>query len=141
MKSIYLLCGLAFITFTLNSCNKNDNKNTCDQQVIISTDEYNNAPADQMTITDIKINGNCLKISFTAGGCDGTTWDIKLIDSDEIFYTEPPQRDLRLSLKNEEECDALISKEVTFDISALQVDGGKVSLNIINADEQILYEY
>jgi hypothetical protein len=64
-----------------------------------------------------------------------------LIDSEAILESNPPQRNLRLSLKNEESCEAIINKEVSFDISKLQVDGKKVLLNIFNSSGQILYEY
>ena len=87
------------------------------------------------------INDNCLKINFSSGGCNGDTWELKLIDSEDILESYPPQRNLRLSLKNEELCEAYITKELTFDISNLQVDGNKVQLNLTNSDKNILYEY
>ena len=62
-------------------------------------------------------------------------------DSEIILESIPPQRELRLSLKNEEACLAFITKEFTFDISSLRVDGNQVQLKIVNADETILYEY
>ena len=45
-----------------------------------------------------------------------------------------------ISFKNEELCNAYITKEMTFDISNLQVDGDKVQLNITNCNENILYD-
>jgi hypothetical protein len=44
-------------------------------------------------------------------------------------------------LKNDELCAAVIGKEMTFDISQLQVNGNRVLLNITNSGDQILYEY
>lgn len=66
---------------------------------------------------------------------------MKLVDSEEIFEFYPPQRNLKLSLSNQEDCEAFITKEMSFDISNLQVDGNQVQLNITNAEESILYEY
>ena len=66
-----------------------------------------------------------------------TAW----IDSEAILESNPPQRNLRLSLKNDELCQAFITKEITFDIDILQVDGNNVLLNLINSGDQILYEY
>ena len=68
-------------------------------------------------------------------------WELKLIDSEDILESNPPQRNLRLSLKNEESCLAYITKELTFDISNLQVNGNKVQLNLTNSDKNILYKY
>jgi len=82
-----------------------------------------------------------LKINFSSSGCNGDTWELKLIDSEDILESNPPQRNLRLSLKNEESCLAYITKELTFDISNLQVNGNKVQLNLTNSDKNILYKY
>ncbi|MDR6300136.1 hypothetical protein [Mesonia maritima] len=145
MKKILLLIGFG-ITFL--SCSNDDDKNnqkgnssTCDFKTLVSSSQYKNAPSDQLEINSLEINDDCLKIEFRSGGCDGDTWEVKLIDSEGVLESYPPQRNLRLSLKNEELCDAYITKEVTFDISNLQVDGDKVKLNITNSDKDILYEY
>jgi hypothetical protein len=53
----------------------------------------------------------------------------------------PPKRNLRLSLKNDEDCQAYFVKEIAFDISELQTDGNQVILNITNGDDEILYSY
>ena len=71
----------------------------------------------------------------------GDSWELNLIDSGVILESNPPQRILRLSLKDEEMCKKLITKEVTFDIKKLRVDGDKVVLNVLNYDKQIVYHY
>ena len=135
---------LVFISIVLLSfaCEKDDKEQTsCDQKTIISKSEYDTAPLDDVSILDMEIDGDCLKISFSASGCDGSTWIVKLIDSGMTFYTSPPQKDLILSLENNELCDAVISKEISFDIENLQVSGNLVVLNIINTGDEILYEF
>ncbi|MFT5166375.1 MAG: hypothetical protein ACI8P3_001606 [Saprospiraceae bacterium] len=138
-KIVYL-----FLVIGIFSCsNKDDDDNAinCDKQVVISIDEYNTAPDDALAINELEINENCLKINFSASGCDGGSWVLTLIDSGDIMESQPPQRTLRLSLKDEEECEAYITKELTFDISDLMVDGNQVLLNITNSNDQLLYEY
>lgn len=135
---------LTLIGLAILSCSKNDNnKNSvnCDFETAINTEQYVNAPSDQLTINSLVINDNCLKINFSSGGCNGNTWKLKLIDSGDVAESLPPQRNLRLSLKNEELCEAYITKELTFDISNIQVEGNQVQLNITNSDKIILYEY
>jgi hypothetical protein len=135
---------LALIGLTILSCSKDDNNvhpANCDFETVKSTEQYANAPSDQLTINGLEINDNCLKINFSSGGCSGDTWELKLIDSEGILESNPPQRNLRLSLKNEELCGVYITKELTFDISNLKVDGNKVQLNLTNSDDIILYEY
>ena len=130
------------VTFGFISCNNDDDdSNNCDQITIISPEQYETAPNDLLFINSLEINGDCLKINFSSGGCSGDTWIIKLIDSESIMESNPPQRNLRVSLKNDEDCEALITKELTFDVSELKVDGNLVILNITNSNEQILYEY
>ena len=142
IRKLNLLMILGIILIT--SCNKDDdsdNSITCDFTTLISSEEYLNASSDQLTINSLKITENCLKINFGSSGCSGDTWELKFIDSEDILESIPPQRNLRLSLKNEEECEAFITKELSFDISNLQVGGNQVQLNITNSDDEILYEY
>lgn len=129
------------IFFVLISCNEStDSLSGCGKTVIISAKEYNNAPKDQLVINDLIIEVDCLKINFSSSGCDGSKWVVKLIDSGIIAELYPVQRTLRLSLDNPEACDAYISKEISFDIRKLRVEGNdKVWLNI--PGQSILYEY
>ncbi|WP_372948423.1 hypothetical protein [Mariniphaga sp.] len=143
MKTLQYIFGAIITGLLLTSCDKEtDNLSTvCDQTVIVSKEKYNTAPNDQLTINSAEINADCLEINFASSGCSGSSWEVKLIDSGIILYSNPPQRNLRLSLKNQELCDAYIGKEITFDVKDLQVDGNKVLLNITNSGDQILYEY
>ncbi len=143
MKAIKLIIGTIIIGLSITSCDKEtDNFSTvCDQSVIVSKNKYSTAPNDQLTIISAELNDDCLKINFASSGCSGSSWEVKLIDSGVILYSNPPQRNLRLSLKNREMCDAYIGKEITFDVKDLQVKGNKLLLNITNSGNQILYEY
>lgn len=141
MKRIGILSVIILSLITFQFCNKDDNSINCDKQVVISSDEYDSAPNDQLTINNLELNDDCLKINFSSSGCSGETWQLKLIDSEVVLYSNPPQRNLRLSLKNEELCEAYITKELTFDVKELQVNGNQILLNITNSDDQILYEY
>lgn len=113
----------------------------CSQQVIIDAAEYQNAPDDALDIVNVRLEGDCLVIRFESGGCDGNSWGIKLIDSEAIMESYPPQRNLRLSLNNPELCIAVVAKEVAFNVSNLRLDYDKIKLNITNSGDQILYEY
>lgn len=141
MKHQILLILISLVFLSLG-CEEDDKEQAnCDQYTVISESEYITASQDNVAITGMEIDGNCLKISFSASGCDGSSWIVKLIDSGDTFYTDPPQRDLILSLENKEECLAVIGKEISFDIESLQVSDGRVILNITNTGDEILYEY
>ncbi|MCD6543736.1 MAG: hypothetical protein J7K34_04440 [Flavobacteriaceae bacterium] len=141
MKKLLILTLIGITILSCSNDDDNGNSNNCDFETLISAEQYTNAPSNPLTVNSLEIYDNCLKINFSSGGCNGDTWELKLIDSEDILESLPPQRNLRLSLKNEELCEAYITKELTFDISNLQVDGNQVQLNITNSDEIILYEY
>lgn len=133
---------LLFIS-CLTACSNDDDESpstSCDQTTLISSDEYENAPSGFHTIDDVSIDGECMHITFGAGGCSGDTWEYKLIDSGAVAESFPVQRYLRLSLKNEEICSAYFTKTVSFDISALKEGEEKVLFNIQNYDSQVLFE-
>ncbi|SDX36738.1 hypothetical protein SAMN05444411_10516 [Lutibacter oricola] len=94
-----------------------------------------------MVINSASIDDDCLKINYSSSGCSGDSWEVKLIDAGVIMESFPPQRNIKLSLKNEEICEAYFTKEISFDIDKLQVDGEVVLLNLEGFDTQIRYEY
>jgi len=144
MKSSHIIFFILSSLFVTISCQDNTDSTLapyCDEEVIISKSEYQSATTDGVTILDLAIEGDCLSVSYGASGCSGDSWKLKLIDASEIMESLPPQRNLVLSLDNNEACAAYFTKEVTFDISALQVGEGEVRLNITNTNEEILYSY
>lgn len=142
MKIIKIISILVFIFPSFLSCDEDDTKVNCDAEIIISAEMYNSAPNDYLNIKEVRIEDDCLIINFGSSGCSGESWELKLIDASHILESYPPQRNIRLSLKNEEACQAYFTREVSFDISPLQIEGvDKLYLNIENFDDQILYEY
>ena len=137
------------LTITENECTKvfidyreifsNDIGENID--LIINETEYLKALKDpSLSIIDMSISENTLKIKFTASGCTGKTWIAKLIASENVIETNPCQRPIILTLVNNESCTAMPIKEVSFNIETLQIKGdNKVKLNIL--DKSILYEY
>ncbi len=137
-----LLIVLSVLTLVLSCKSKDDDSFNSENALLISADHYVNAADDAVQINSLKIEGDNLTINFGASGCDGDSWVINLIDSENILESDPPQRHLRLSLKNTEMCQAYITKELTFDIKALQTGGNKVVLHVTNQDnQQVLYTY
>ena len=132
---------MLFTCFQLLSCSEDDMLPFADSNVLIDRNAYTSATTDDLLINSLEIKGDFLTINFSASGCDGNSWEVKLIDSGALMYSNPPQRNLILSLKNEEGCEAYITKEVVFDISKLKVIGDRVWLNITNSDHGVLYAY
>lgn len=114
----------------------------CPDRVLISAERYNNSPADELIVMRAAIQGDCLYLEFSASGCDGSTWELRLIDASTIMESYPIQRSIRLSLNNNEDCDAVISREIAFDITPLQLaEYDKIYLNLANSGQQLLYMY
>ncbi len=117
------------------------NNSSCGKKVVISSEKYKNGASDHLSIIDAVIKGDSLHIEFGSSGCDGSTWEVCLFDADEILESNPEQRNIRLSLKNEEMCDAYFKKKVAFDISPLQTQSDKIALNLKDWNKQLLYKY
>ncbi len=140
MKYAFFLFSFSLIVL---SCKSDDDCTTaCDQSTIISAQQFENAPDAPLNINNLTIEGDCLRVKFSASGCSGNTWVVKLIDKGVVLESNPPQRILRVSLLNNEACLAVFTQEYTFDITNLRVENtNEVLLNITNSDEQILYSY
>jgi len=120
---------LLIIFFLIISCDKNDDNpiecsslGNCDRCVIINRDLYNQTNTNNFTIQTIKVNQDCLEIEFGSSGCDGNSWVIDLVDLGAISETAVPQRDLKLKLINIEECEAFITKTISFNLEPLQLN-------------------
>ena len=136
----YLIC-LCLMGLVCITCSEEEDKPQCSNEVIINAEHYQNAPDDHLQIMSARIEGDCLLINMASGGCDGSTWEVKLLTDGNVMESAPPQRNIRLSLKNEEVCDAWITHDYAFDIRALQVSGNEVLLNLTNNDGQLSYSY
>lgn len=140
---------IIILFFLILGCDKNDDNTiqcsdsgNCDKCVIINRDLYNQTNTDNYTIQTIKVNQDCLEIEFASSGCDGNSWEIDLVDSGGIAETAVPQRDLKLKLINIEECEAFITKTISFDLEPLQSNNyDAINLKIEEFSSLIRYEY
>ena len=90
----------------------------------IDKDLFDSAVSDFITIQQVGLAGNYLVVDFSSSGCDGGSWRVKVISSGEVMESAPPQMVLKIVLDNDEACDAVISKQVLFNLSDLQLVGG-----------------
>jgi|SRR5690554_1600768 len=139
LKTTFFLLFLLCI-----SCNNKDDNHPqkCAIDVIENSSQFFNAPDDEHEISNAVLQDGCLVLDFRAGGCDGDTWEIKIIDSGEVSPGNPPERTIRLSLKNDEDCEAYITKSVSIDISQLEIENSNsLLLNILGWDSPLEYNY
>lgn len=143
-RTLNIIALLSLMWLTQTSCSREAEPKLpegCYLKVTINNGQFKNGPSDALTIQDAKITGDCLNIRFGASGCDGKSWEVKLYDSGEVLYSDPPQRNIRLSLRNKEMCEAYLTREISFDVSALQVNGNKLLLNLVNSGIRLEYTY
>lgn len=135
----------AFFLLLFSACTSDETAEplpNCEQKVVLDQELFQTAPSDRVAIISAIIGEECLEIEFSASGCDGGTWTVSLIDSEAIAESIPMQRSLRLSLENLELCQAVITQEISFDISSLQVEGhDELILNLKDWADPIRYEY
>jgi hypothetical protein len=140
---------LIIIFFLIASCDKNDDNpveckesGNCDKCIIINSNLYNQTNTNNYTIQNISVNQDCLEIEFGSSGCDGNSWKIDLVDLGAISETAIPQRDLKLKLTNLEECEAFITKTISFNLEPLQLSNYEaINLKITDYNGLISYEY
>ena len=143
-----LFSSLTFLlSLLLSSCNKsetvvvNPSLPECDTPVLIDADLYQNGPADEYFFQSAEIDGNCLKMVVRyGGGCDDVIF--QLVDAEAIMESLPIQRNIRLSLQDNDFCEALVTQELNYDLTPLQVDGySKIILNLQGTQESLTYQY
>ncbi|MEN8194065.1 MAG: hypothetical protein ABFS12_14670, partial [Bacteroidota bacterium] len=112
-----------------------------EKKVIIDGERYKNAPNDSFSFTNVEIIDDCIKLTIQYGGGCGNI-KVNLYDSGVLAMSNPPQKYLRLSLKDMDNCEALITKVLKFELSSIQsICFNKVILNIDGWGKQIEYDY
>ena len=132
-----------FILALLSCKDKSVNSETlsCDQVIISDDSLYEHSPNDSYEFKNVEIIHNCLNITIEYGGGCGEV-EFNLIDSELVMESYPPQRNIKLSFKDEDYCKALIRKQVSFDLTPIQIIGiNKVILHLDNWEKAISYTY
>lgn len=143
MKRVALSCLLLFALSCKTETEDDGPVLKCDQTTLIDQSGYPSAPIGKATVSQAVVSGNCLKISYSSSGCDGSSWQVQLMTDGTVdLSTVPATRKLKLVLLSQETCTAVINKEKSFDISNLQVSGAQsVALNIENNGQVVVYQY
>jgi len=128
MKYFFLLPLFLFL-----SCDDEGIKDSefCDDAICINESDYESAQSERLTILNVTIDEDfCLLVEYQSGGCNGDSWKLDLIDSGGVAESDPEQRFARFDFENNEECEALITKTTSFDISDILLEGRSFILNL-----------
>ena len=124
-----------------------ENQQYCDKDVMVYKPYMSFFPSPAAyTIIDAKFEGNCLKIKFCVSGCRLETSMVDLWAVPSIAAIFPPHFGLYLAFNSDlGDCDTIITKEISFNMKELQIQGANSLQFYINDDsgnqKSILYEY
>lgn len=146
MKPSLFLSTLIAVSLLITACSKDDDliciPNVCGGEAVnISNSLYNNGPDDPFQLDSVWLDGSCLHIAVSyGGGCGEVTFELAAEKS--VGAGNPPFRKLRLTFDDRDFCEALISEELLFQISELQVQGqNRLELELAGIDTTVIYEY
>lgn len=123
-------------------CCPHPNPTNCNEFSIIDETKYNQTNTNNYTITNVVLNGNCLEITVSSSGCNPNNWDMNFVASEVVVETLPNQWNAKVELINNEACQAVFQKTVSFDLTPLK-DAGKnqVQIKIQGWNTSIMYQY
>lgn len=110
-------------------------------EVIVSDEFYKNAPQDPFRFKKVEMKGDSLIVTVEYGGGCGDA-SFTLVASEAISKSNPPQRNVRLSFKDDDDCEALIKETLIFDLNPLKLEGGSsMIINLMDWDKPLVYIY
>jgi len=141
MKSTLILL-FSFVLVSV-SCKKDGDNLASGSKLLIGKEYFNDYPKDPNMISNAEISGDTLTITLSASCCSTAKWITNLVGSETILYSDPPQREIRLSFKNENPvCDMLCGKTVQFDITPTKLENtNTIKLNLTGWGSQLIYNY
>ncbi|MGK0391269.1 MAG: hypothetical protein ACI94Y_004031 [Maribacter sp.] len=144
MMKIPMMSLLALL-FLFASCDDNDLPalTTCGDAIIMDTN-YSSTESDGFAYTDIEIIDNCLTVTIQyAGGCGDDLVSFQLLGSTQSFpLTLPALFEIKLILDDNDDCEALVTKSISFDLEPLQdADFNNINIAVEGWNNGLQYSY
>ena len=121
------LIKLFIILFCLVACSDDDSKaekdinnTSCSNSVIIDQELYQSIESSHYDILNAQIEEDFLVVTISSNGCNGEDWKVCLIEADNLEEYDLLKRNLRISLVNNQFCEALIAREFSFDLRPIK---------------------
>lgn len=139
--SRFVVCCSVVMTFL--SCDSSEiNSPDVNARTIIDTELYNELSG--LNIFDAEIIGDVLMVTIGASGCDGSTWEARLVSAGGVIKTNPPKREVKIEFINKELCTAALAKVFVFDLKPLRWSDTKKVEIVLTSDKgtkSLLYKY
>ncbi|MFY9151327.1 MAG: NigD-like C-terminal domain-containing protein [Prolixibacteraceae bacterium] len=137
MKTRFLYILFLFLFLMSGSCDEQTEitQPVCKKYIQLSFLDYNRMKEDPYQISEAKLSGDCLIITLKySGGCKDHQVDLALILPECATPPLPvPTFEIRHNA-NDDLCEALITKEYSFDISGIK-EAGKTQTGFILAEK------
>lgn len=123
-------------------CCPHPNPTNCNEFSIIDETKYNQTNTNNYTITNVVLNGDCLEITVSSSGCNPNNWDMNFVASEVVVETLPNIWYTKVELINNEACQAVFQKTVSFDLTPFKITGqNQVQIRIQGWNTSIMYQY
>jgi len=144
MKTQVLIL-LAFCFLFLTNCGDTNNSSStgCGDVIIIDTN-YDTTTGDGFNLMNVTIAGNCLTASIQyGGGCGEELVSFEFLGSTAAFpLTIPATLETKIILDDNDDCEALVTKEVDFDLTPLQDENlNNLNLTVEGWGETLEYSF
>ena len=141
----YKITILIFITAFMISCKSDDDNASSSLEnldvIRVEEDLFVNAPNDDFDIINASISTNNLNLTIEyGGGCGNIYYD--LVTGNDYLETIPIQKNIRLAFDDNDNCEAGIELELSFDLTQIQVSNtDRILINLDKWEDQIEYNY
>lgn len=139
----FLLLSLGFLLII--SCNDtNGNTDTaCGDSIIVDVN-YSTTTGDGFILMNTEITDNCLTATIQySGGCDDSLVSYQLLGTTAAFpFSLPALLEIKIILDDNDECEALVTKEIYFDLTPLENEGyNNINVALEGWDEVLAYQF
>lgn len=110
---------------------------------LVSDKDYDDCDGDEdeFTIHHVTFYNDSMHILVDYGGGCGEA-DFDLLAKESYTAAAPTTRELKLCLDKDDDCEALLQREVSFDLTPIQESGqDSLLINLHGFDETVTYHY
>ena len=138
-----LFLGLFFVSCDfLDDHIKHPIKSKCNEKAVLDHVAFPQVNTNNYGITNVVLNGDCLEITVSSSGCNPNNWDMNFVASEVVVETLPNMWYAKVELINNEDCQAVFQKTVSFDLTPFKITGqNQVLINIQGWNTNIMYQY
>lgn len=144
MKIQTLILVVCCTLFFVNCEDKDDtSKITCGDSIIVDTN-YDTTTGDAFTLTDVTVTDNCLTATVGyGGGCGDELVSFELLGTTAAFFvTFPATLEAKIIMDDNDDCEAAVTKDISFDLTPLQDAGyNNIHIQVEGWDGTLEYSY